>query len=66
MTKPRTWQCSACGCKWRLKVAECPHYFDDYLSVRDVTSIEEAINQVVQIYYYKFDQAIWLLGGKNE
>jgi hypothetical protein len=64
MTKPKTWTCGDCGCEYRLKVKECTHYFDDYLGVRGVTSVEEAMAKSIQAHLYMFDKAIWKLVGR--
>jgi hypothetical protein len=61
MTKPKLWTCGDCGCQYRLKVTKCQHYYDDYLGVRGVKNVDEAIAKAIKGYMYQFDRAMWTL-----
>ncbi len=50
------WQCGDCNCTWGSEVKSCPHLFDDYLGVRDVKTIEEAMAKHLAPVFAKFDK----------
>lgn len=60
------WRCGDCGCKWSSEITSCPHKFDDYLGVRDVGSIDEAMAKHLAPIFTKFDRPVkHLLNGKS-